>query len=499
MRQPNILLIMTDQQRWDALGASGNPHIRTPVLDRLCAQGVRYERCYTPSPVCVAARAALVTGLLPHRTGAVDNGLPVRDGAATLMSLLGEAGYATHGVGKMHFSPPRRSLGFGSMELSEEIPGRAESDDFLTFLQARGFGHVHEPHGVRSDMYYIPQVSQLPAHLHTTAWTADRAAAFLRAHDQRRPFFLWASFIKPHPPFDPPVPWNKLYRTVDMPAPFRPEGFRALQTWWMRHQNRYKYREGGPDDTLARTIRAAYYACVSFIDHQVGRMLRVLEDTGCADDTLVIFTSDHGELLGDYGSWGKRSFLDPAVRVPLIIRWPGRQAAGTVERRPATLLDVMPTCLAAAGAAGARDLDGCDLAAGSPARPLFGQLSRGRHGTYMVAQGPFKYTYSAPDDREYLFDVTAEPAEAHNLADEPAHAQTVAALRALLIERHLRDGDADVADGAGWRRFPAPPEPDPDEDRIFQEAVWTDPWLRQPGYEQPWLPPPGGGRTLGRG
>lgn len=492
--RPNILLIMTDQQRWDTLACAGNPHIRTPVLDRLCAEGLRFDRCYTPSPVCVAARAALITGRGPHRTGCVDNGFSLAEGTPTLMALLGEAGYDTHGVGKMHFSPPRRSMGFASMELSEEIPGRADQDDFLTFLQSRGFGHVHEPHGVRSDMYYVPQVSQLPAALHTTAWTADRAAAYLRAHDQRRPFFLWTSFIKPHPPFDPPVPWNKLYRTVDMPLPFRPRGHRGLQTWWMRHQNRYKYREGGPDDTLGRTIRAAYYGCISFIDHHVGRILRVLESTGQAGDTLVLFTSDHGELLGDYGSWGKRSFLDAAARVPLVMRWPGRVRAGAVEPRAASLLDIMPTCLAAAGLEpSAHDLDGCDLARGIADRTLFGQLSRGRRGTYMAQQGRYKYFYSAPDDREYLFDLEAEPREARNLVGHAAHAETAATLRRVLLDRHRQDGDAEVADGDQWRRFPPPPEPaDADQDRIFQEAAWTDPWLREPGYEQAWLPARGG-------
>ena len=492
MGRPNILLIMTDQQRADALGAAGNDQIRTPVLDRLCREGTRFDRCYTPSPVCVPARMALLSGLLPHRNGCTDNGGRVAGGRPTLMEVLGEAGYERHAVGKMHFSPPRAALGFTSMELSEEIPGCPELDDYLTFLHARGFRHVHEPHGVRSDMYYVPQVSQLPAELHATAWTAERAAAFLRSRDQQRPFFLWVSFIKPHPPFDPPVPWNKLYRTVDMRPPFRPEGYEALQTWWMRHQNRYKYREGGPDDTFNRTVRAAYYACISFIDYHVGRILRTLAATGEAQRTLVIFTSDHGELMGDYGSWGKRSFLDPAARVPLVVRWPGELPAGEVATGPASLLDVMPTALGAAGIAPAGDLDGTDLrevAAGVPGRVVLVQLSHGARGTYLATDGRRKYVYSAPDGQEYLFDLEGEAREVCNLAGTSAGERDLRALREALIGRFRADGYEEPLDGASWRGFPRAHDPErADDDRIFQEAAWTDPWVRVPGYEQDWLP-----------
>ncbi len=235
------------------------------------------------------------------------------------------------------------------------------------------------------------------------------------------------------------MPWNKLYRTVDMPPPFRPPDWRALQTWWMRHQNRYKYREGGPDDTFNRTVRAAYYACISFIDYHLGRILRILEATGQSRDTLVVFTSDHGELLGDYGSWGKRSFLDPAARVPLVLRWPGVLPGGTTVTEPVSLLDIMPTALAAAGLVPAEhDLDGLDLrrtAGRGERRVILGQLSHGQRGTYLATDGHCKYIYSAPDQREYLFDLDAEPREAVNRAADAAYANRLAALRATLLGR----------------------------------------------------------------
>lgn len=277
-----------------------------------------------------------------------------------------------------------------------------------------------------------------------------------------------------------------------MPRPFRPEGFADMQTWWMRHQNRYKYRESGPDDTLARTIRAAYYACISFIDDHLGQVLRVLKLTGMADRTLVVFTSDHGELLGDYGSWGKRSFLDPSARVPLIVRWPGHVAPSTVVGDAVSLVDIMPTAMAAAGIDPAPyRLDGVPLTEREPGRRVYGQLDSGQKGTYMVTDGHHKYFYSSPDAKEFLFDLTAGAYEVTNLAGDPGAAPVLQSLRASLLTRLRRDGHTEPVAGDQWQRYPPPGEPaDPDADRIFQPAVWTDPWPRTPGYVPDWVPRP---------
>jgi len=162
------------------------------------------------------ARTALATGLPPHRTGVTDN-MPMPQDVPSLMERLHEHGYQTHAVGKMHFTPdPYRLWGFESRDVSEEL---MEPDDYRSFLNENGYGYVHDIHGVRSEYYYLPQPSQLPARLHHTTWVADRSIDFLKRRDRGRPYFLWASFIKPHPPFENPVPWNKLYRAAEMPAP----------------------------------------------------------------------------------------------------------------------------------------------------------------------------------------------------------------------------------------------------------------------------------------
>ena len=200
--QPNILFVLTDQQRWDTIHAANNPHIRTPVMDRLCREGVNFARGYTPSPVCVSARAAIITGQYPHNNGCFDNGFPQPTDRPSLMDCLARAGYCCHGVGKMHFTGDRRGLrGFHTRDVQEELCGSVDADDYLQFVHAQGFGHVHDVMGARGEMYYIPQISQLPARLHPTAWVADRSIDFLQTRDVSKPFFLWSSFIHPHPPF----------------------------------------------------------------------------------------------------------------------------------------------------------------------------------------------------------------------------------------------------------------------------------------------------------
>jgi arylsulfatase len=503
MPRPNILLIFTDQQRGDTIHAAGNPVIKTPHLDRLVREGVTFTNAFSPSPVCVSARCSLIHGQYPHRTGCTDNGDPMPTDRPTLMSLLAEAGYRTHGVGKMHFTPDGQALrGFQTRERQEELLRRLEDDDYVPYLRANGYSHVLDPMGPRGEMYYIPQVSQVPARLHATQWVGDRSEAFIREHartreDAReggdRPFFLFSSYIHPHPPFAPPTPWNKLYRGPLMPLPKRPAQREALWTWANRHQNRYKYRDNGIDDNLLRVIKAHYYACISFVDYQVGRLLAALEETGMLDDTLILFASDHGELLGDYDCFGKRSMLDSAARVPLLARLPGRFRAGATCDAATSLVDIMPTALAAAGVpAGGASLDGLDLAevaerADLAGRTVYSQFQRRGLGVYMGVNREHKYYYSAPDRREFYFSRVEDPDETRNRAGLSFCRGEVEAARCGLIEYLRAGGYEEPLEGASWREFPAPPDPagpDPDAGLLVQDAPWSLPLQRIPGYTE---------------
>lgn len=468
MPRPNLLLLFTDQQRWDTIAALGNPVIRTPALDRLVREGTAYTSCYTPSPVCVSARCSLVTGFPPHQTGCVDN-MPMPQQIPSFMDRLSGVGYQCHGIGKMHFTPDASRLwGFESRATSEE--GGGGFGDFGAMLRAEGYDHVHDPHGVRSEYYYLPQPSQLPARLHNTQWVGDEAIRFLAGRDASRPFFLWASWIKPHPPFENPTPWNKLYRPTELPPPRRPRDYRSLWTYQNRHQNRYKWRDHGIDENLVRCIRAAYYGAISFIDYQVGRILDALAARGELDRTLVLFSSDHGEHLGDYDCFGKRSYLDTAARVPLLARWPGELPAGAVCDRPCSLIDLAPTLLHAAGADVALPgLDLRDVPAGGR-DVVYGQHQRDGLATYAAISAEWKYFYSVPDRCEYLFDRRRDPDELRNAAYDPRTAGAAAAMRARLMEYFRAHEYTAPLDGAQWRDYPQPPEPrHEDEGLLYQD------------------------------
>ena len=492
--RPNILLLMTDQQRWDTIAALGNGVIRTPAIDGLVRRGASFDRCYTPSLVCLPARAALACGLPPHRTGVTDNMRGwATEPAVTIMQHLTDAGYRTHGVGKMHFHPDSYALwGFESREAGEEGGANPQRDAYCRYLLDQGYGYLAASMGARSEYYYIPQMSQVAPEHHNSTWTADRSIAFLRERPKDRPFFLWTSFVRPHPPFETPPPWCHLYRAREMAEPFRPDGYEDLLTYWNHAQNRYKHRGEGYDAMLMRTIRAAYYASISHIDYNIGRILEALGDE--ADNTLILFTADHGELLGDYGSVGKRCMLDAAARVPMVACWPGRIGAGGRYGGAANLLDLFPTFADAAGL----DVPApCEESASllrlldqpQPDRVVFSQFYDGRDALYMAASRHAKFIYAATDNRAFGFDLLADPRETRSNADLPA----VRALERTLIERFQRDGYAAPLDGDRWRCFePRTVSDDPLDGLLYQDRHDLQDRIDAlgPGYARPVTVPP---------
>ncbi|PTX99648.1 hypothetical protein DB346_17635 [Verrucomicrobia bacterium LW23] len=490
--RPNILHLFTDQQRFDTIAALGNPIIRTPHMDRLVREGTAFERAYSPSPECVPARCAMITGRYPGRTGCHSNGQGMGpDNMPTLMSRLAAAGYRTHGVGKCHFTPNCLALrGFHSRRSQEEIPESRESDDYARWLMEKGWGAVLEPHGVRGDMYYVPQPSAMPEAYHPTRWVGDESVAFLDEAAGRpgdaEPWYLYASFVHPHPPFAPPIPWHKLYRAPQMPLPDLPAGYDDALAYINRFQNRYKYRDRGLDLNLIRCIRAYYYACISFIDAQVGRILHKLELTGQLDNTLVLLAADHGEYLGDYGCFGKRGIHEVSSRVPLLARWPGGAHAGTRCSRPASLVDLAPTFMHAAGIECEADaFDGVSLRtlletgrgngeAGGDR--VYSQYNHGPNGLYMAVDKRWKYGYSAPDGKEFLFDLAEDPREHINLASRHPGHPALAPMRTACLQWAAAQGQAAAAlDGDQWRQYPHRSLPDdPDAFLLSQDPPWWD-------------------------
>lgn len=488
MSHPNVLVILTDQQRFDTIHALGNPIIRTPNLDRLVRDGTTFMSAYTPSPVCVPARHSLLTGKYPHRTGCFNNGDDMPETEATLPHLLQDAGYRTHAIGKMHFTPDALARrGFKSRETQEVgALARVEDDDYVSHLHGNGFDHIHDPYGPLGDMFYIPQPAQMPARFHGSQWVADRTLDFLNHLDTDQPFFLFTSFFHPHPPFSPPTPWNKLYRSQLMPFPKRSTGYEHLQTFATRYFT-HKYGMGkGIDDNLLRTIKAYYFACISFVDFQIGRILDGLAVSGRLDTTMVIFLSDHGEMLGDYGCLTKCSMLDSAARVPLIVRYPERFERDARTDVPVSLVDVLPSVLAAVGIDNDDlDLDGEDLSdvMRMADRMVYSQYANQADGLYMALNHRWKYVYSAPDRKEFLFDRVEDPEETRNLAGARLRSSMLSEMRTAIVARFQEDGYADPIAGEGWRLFPQPTLPeDPSFDLAVHDVAWTIPHLNIPGY-----------------
>ena len=485
---PNVLFLFTDMQRADTIGALGNPVIRTPHLDRLVREGTAFTRAYSPSPVCIPARYAMHYGRYPARTGLADNKTMPPDQGDSLPAALAALGYDTAAIGKCHFTPDRQaSRGFGQRLIQEECCSNPDRDDYCRFLRERG-ADFDEPHGTRGEMYYIPQVSLHPAAEHPTQWIGDRTLDFLQSRQSpKRPWFLFSSFIHPHPPFAPPKPWHKLYRSFDMPLPETPADHDALLCWVNHQQNRYKYRDRGTDLQLLRNIKAYYYATISFVDFQVGRILRQLESSGQLENTLVIFASDHGEYLGDYRCFGKRGMHDASARVPLLFRLPGLFPAGQCCPQAVSLVDIFPTVLAAAGGnPGDRDLDGKNLptlmADPTRRRFVYSQFQNGVNAIHMIADDRYKYVWSCRDQREWLFDHQADPRETASRAGLPSCRSVAAELKNALLHylhQHSVPGAAlESNDRLEWRTHPPADESwrlDPDAGLIIQDHEHTPP------------------------
>ena len=474
MKTKNILLIFTDQQRWDTVHALGNPIIKTPALDGLVKSGISFTRAYTPCPVCIPARYSMHTGQMPHKTDCMLNETSPNN-RQSFMQILSKNGYQTHGVGKMHFEmrdlPPDTLWGFESRDFSEEL---GIDDDYKKRLVENGYSHVYDPHGVRGEMYYIPQPSQLPARLHNSTWVADKSIEFLERRDSTRPFMLMTSFIKPHPPFESPTPWNKLYRGPEMPLPKRPQDSDNLITYWNRFQNRYKYRDQGIDDNLVRQTKAAYYSAISFVDFNIGRLINHMQENDLLEDTLIVFTSDHGEMLYDYNCVGKRNFLDSAARIPMIMVHPDLPK-GKLCSTPVSLVDILPTFLEYAGFKPEEEYGGNSLKAifnGTQKRDIvYGEFQRNDYAMYMAVTEKYKYIYSAPDQMEWLFDLKTDPDETRNRAYNPMFIDIKDKMKKRLIDYLTQEKYTKPLDSSEWKKGEIKKMiDDPDAYLLFQDS-----------------------------
>ncbi len=396
-KQPNILLITTDQQRYDTIAAMGYDYMYTPNLDRLVREGCSFPNAYSPNPVCMAARHNIITGLPARYHGFDDNYFDdnpkvIPYDLPTFPQLLSDAGYDTIAVGKMHFQPYRRHNGITKLELMDEIPRHRQDDEYALYLKEHGYGDIQSIHGVRHLLYMLPQRSMLPEELHGSSWVSHRSIHHIKENAGKRPFFLWSSFIAPHPPFDVPDQWADLYKGKELP-PLK-VSTTPLSALAEENKNIADY----PTEAYLRRARELYFASISFVDYNIGKILQQLEDMGEYDNTLIIFTSDHGEMLGDYGTYQKFLPYDSSARVPLIVRYPEVFKGGEVDRRFVDLNDILPTVLDAAGVAYPNPaiLPGESVLKKSGFKDRTKQYVEHAHGSRRwasIRNGQYKYTY----------------------------------------------------------------------------------------------------------
>tara|TARA_B100000029_G_scaffold516037_1_gene626270 strand:- start:6751 stop:8265 length:1515 start_codon:yes stop_codon:yes gene_type:complete len=466
MTQPNILFIMTDQQRFDTIAALGNSVIHTPNLDRLVDRGLSFTQAYSTCPVCVAARMTIRTGREPPATGVFSNrrldwagGVENRCGnylARTLSAL----NYRTFGIGKFHTDPWDEDLGYDWQLHSEELyknPRQRLGDAYAAWIAREhpNFDYVEALMGERTEMYYVPQVSPLPAHLTVESWVTDRTIEALGVASSR-PFFGFVSFIGPHPPFAPPLPFNRIYDPDRMTNPVCGDLSVDHMDEQIPSMNQMIWADE-INDALARNLKARYYGEITYIDDCLGRILDVVESREDSDNTLICFFSDHGDHLGDHNAWQKESFFDVSTRIPFLISWPARLPKNCLQNELVCLTDLFGIATQAAGKMEVRDgVDVLGIVEGlvEPREYLFGYY--GEPGTdqfkIMVRSGVWKYIYFSNGGRSQLFNMAEDPQELVNKVT--TNIDVADKLNTRGIKACQQPGVSAALDGNQLRSFP---------------------------------------------
>ncbi len=438
MTKPNILLLQVDQLAAQFLRSYGNEICHAPNLDRLAAQGSVFETTYCNFPLCAPSRASMATGKLCSEIGAYDNAAELPASIPTYADYLRAAGYQTALSGKMHFIGPDQFHGFEKRLTPDLYPA---DFSWVPNWGDEGERDTNDPRSVT-----IAGICERSMQIDFDDLVTFHAIQYLydtvRSSDDR-PFFLQVSFTHPHEPYLCRKEFWDLYENVDIPLPKVPPLSAAEHdAHSVRVLTDHQMLDLRAADEDIMRARRAYFGSISYIDQMVGRVLDTLTAIGLSDNTVILFTSDHGEMLGERGMWFKKHFFEPSLRIPLFIKG-GCFGAQRVET-PASLVDLLPTLMGIAEGAGwtspVEDLDGTDLAtlldAPETERQIYAEyLAEATISPiFMVRQGRYKYIYSS-EDPPLLFDVPADPDERQNLAGNPSLSSVEGRLRGLVLQR----------------------------------------------------------------
>ncbi|MEN8790784.1 MAG: sulfatase-like hydrolase/transferase [Lentimonas sp.] len=450
----NIIVIKTDQQRADTIAALGNPHMITPHMDRLVREGVSFSQAYCPAATCVASRAAFYTGMYAHNTGcyAFDEWAHNR----SWVENIKDAGYRTAAIGKVHHVPHTAMMGYQERVMVENFPDMSNPhDDYANYLKSK---EQESPcklltqdgkwlEKCTSDVFPLDE-----AH-HVDQYVGRMAKRWIDDYDGKDPFYLHIGFQGPHDPFDPPQRFLDMYADRDVPLPhFDTNGLSVRPPQYERFmeatRNPHKFHIAPPygawasdftgkSDEDFKRMRRHYYACITQIDEQIGLLMDSLEAKGLLDNTLILFTSDHGDNLGDHEMIYKWLMTDQVVNVPMIARLPGGDRGGALDNDLFSQIDIGPTCLTALGLDVPQRLDGSS----NWKRMTEGDSSEAPDRVYaednyltMIRTKTRKLIHYAGQKTTEYFNLEQDPWEEHNLADNPDYSQEILVLKAETMD-----------------------------------------------------------------
>lgn len=464
--KPNIVLMMVDQMRGDCLGVNGNEFIGTPNLDMMATEGYNFENAYTAVPSCIASRAAILTGMSQKSHGRVG----YEDGVSwnyenTIASEFSKAGYHTQCIGKMHVYPERNLCGFhnimlhdGYLHFARNKEGKASTqieqcDDYLKWFREKK-GHNVDLIDIGLDCNsWVSRPWGYEENLHPTNWVVNESIDFLRRRDPSKPFFLKMSFVRPHSPLDPPKFYFDMYKDEDLPAPL-------MGDWANKEDEENRGKDincikGIINKKALKRAKAAYYGSITHIDHQIGRFLIALSEYGELNNTIFLFVSDHGDMMGDHNWFRKGIPYEGSSRIPFFIYDPGnllKGKKGKVFDEVLELRDIMPTLLDFAHISIPNSVEGLSLKDLIEERNftwreyIHGEHSFGEDSNHYIVTKRDKFLWFSQRGEEQYFDLEKDSKELTNLIDSEEYKERIDYLRKILI-KELEGREEGYTDG----------------------------------------------------
>ncbi|EJX03360.1 choline-sulfatase [gut metagenome] len=458
---PNIILIITDQHRADAVGCSGNDRVITPHIDSLAEDGYFFSSAYSATPSSTPARAGLLTGMSPWHHGMLGYGRVAEHYRYEMPQMLSDRGYLALGIGKMHWYPQHALHGFAATVLDES--GRSESpyfmSDYRKWFQTVAPGKNPDETGIGWNDHGAAAY-KLSEELHPTVWTGDVAVRTIEHYDGSKPLFLKVSFARPHSPYDPPQRLLDRYADIEMENPAKGEWSKEVGRNVTVPASHPSAAFGQFGDAYAKRSKKHYYASITFVDEQIGRIIQALKEKGMYDNTLICFTSDHGDMMGDHHHWRKTYAYEGSAAIPYIVKFPKEmpvvRPVGSVVDQPVELRDFLPTFLDLTGGDIPADMDGQSLVGlVQKPNPVWRRWIDLEHATcysdhnYWCAltDGKIKYIWFLHTGEEQLFDLVNDPQETTDVSKDRKYQQLLTVLREAMVEHLSERGEEWVKNG----------------------------------------------------